>query len=256
MMGKEIAAGFAFLSTVISAWAISGTGVWKCMDAWRRRAISGLFGYLALLELIIFIQYYVIDQCDSLLNNLLTQFAWYHLCFQPVFTNWAFSAVDYSGCPNRKTMWSYIVKLSIVGGMLVAIRMIVPAWFPIISDTLGDEFMAKCTEKAEGFCGTQTCATTGEHLIRWTFQLNKHSYTFPNMNFHLFLMFVLPLANGTFFGPILMLLTGPVAVYFLTDVSQGERAAIWSLFSVLGAIVSFGVEYLVSSRAAKTRKQA
>ena len=51
-------------------------------------------GYFALMEVIQFLQYSVIDKCDDPWNKFLTNLGYLHICFQPLFWNiWLFAFV-------------------------------------------------------------------------------------------------------------------------------------------------------------------
>ena len=49
-------------------------------------------GYFALMEILQFFQYKVINQCNNDYNKFLTNLGYIHICFQPVFVNlWLFA---------------------------------------------------------------------------------------------------------------------------------------------------------------------
>ena len=51
-------------------------------------------GYFALMEILQFFQYKVINECDNYYNKLLTNIGYIHICFQPLFFNiWLFAFV-------------------------------------------------------------------------------------------------------------------------------------------------------------------
>ena len=48
--------------------------------------------YFALMEILQYFQYKVIDQCNNKWNKFLTQIGYLHICFQPLFFNiWLFA---------------------------------------------------------------------------------------------------------------------------------------------------------------------
>lgn len=243
---KEFTLGFTLFSVCVGTYIILGKGMWNSMESWRRVRIAACFYFFAFMEGIQFIDYLVIDNCGSIVNIIWTQLGYYHICFQPLFSNIAFSALDPKNLNRqRETNWHYIFYLCLVTGTLMALRMIIPG----ITDTR-NQFMKVCTEHIEGFCGPKTCSMTGNYHIKWSFKLLKPSYIFPSIASHFMNMFVTPILMGQAIGSVVLFLSGPfIAAFF--NASSGEKASIWCFFSIAEVCVTATTQYIVCKRGAK-----
>ena len=233
---KELTLVFSILGVFIGGWIISGKGIWN-IPKWRRVRVSSCMFWFSFMEFLQFIQYLVIDDCENMVNILWTALGWIHICFQPVFSNLALSALDKRNM-NRERMetWSYVINFSIVTGVLMALRMIIPAVyekqpFPI------------CDSKIEGVCGPRTCSTTGIYHIQWEFLMLRPMYPFPNVAAHFLNMFVAPILMGQPFASILLFLTGPF-IAALFPAKAGEKSSIWCFFSIAESTITILSQYL------------
>lgn len=243
---KEFTLGFTLLSIAVGTYIVLGKGMWAKMDSWRRIRISACFYFFAFMEGIQFIEYLVIDQCGSIINIAWTQLGYYHICFQPLFSNIAFSALDPKNVNKaRETNWHYIFYLCTITGVLMALRMIIPG----ITDTR-NQFMKICTEHIEGFCGQKTCSMTGNYHLKWTFKLLKPSYIFPSIASHFMNMFVTPVLMGQAIGSVVLFLSGPAIAAFF-NATSGEQASIWCFFSIAEVCVTTTTQYLVCKHGLK-----
>ena len=247
---KEFTLGFTLLSVFIGVYIILGRGIWSDMEQWRRSRLSWCFFYFAVMEGLQFFQYLVIDRCTDLINIIWTQLGWYHICFQPLFSNFAFSALDPKNAKgDREATYRYIFWLCTITGVLMSARMLIPT----ITDAR-NQFLIMCTEKMEGVCGPQTCSQTGLYHIRWTFKMLRPTYIFPGLALHFMNMFVTPVLLGHYLGSIVLFCSGPlIAVFF--DVSDGEQASIWCFFSIMETILTVVAQYYAVYKAAKKSKK-
>jgi hypothetical protein len=166
-------------------------------------------GYFALMEILQFLQYKVINECDNFYNKLLTNIGYIHICFQPLFFNlWLF---EFTNKPNFT-----LIYMSFFAGLLLASRL-----FFVEDGEL-------CDVKHEPLCGKVTCAFSGTHHIAWNLRLRsagKYWFT-PSIGLHFF-MWVIPAISIFQIKPFMaMLLTGPYLGYFLTN-NIHEQPAIW-----------------------------
>lgn len=246
---KEFTFIYTLISVAIGAYIFIGKGIWGSMEKWRRVRISACFFFFAFMEGIQFIDYLVINQCGNLTNIIWTQLGYYHICFQPLFSNLAFSALDSKNLnKQRETNWQYIFYLCIITGALMALRMFIPS----ITDSR-NQFMKICTEHIEGFCGPKTCSMTGNYHIKWSFKLLKPSYVFPSIASHFLNMFITPILMGQTLGSVVLFLSGPF-IAALFDASSGEKASIWCFFSICEVCITSATQYIVCKKGAKDLK--
>ncbi|OHT14851.1 hypothetical protein TRFO_14816 [Tritrichomonas foetus] len=245
---KELTLAFTILSVCVGTFIILGKGPWKVMEQWRRARVSYCFYFFALMEGLQFVQYLVIDNCENIVNIAWTQLGYYHICFQPLFSNFAFSALDSRNTnKQRDQTWTFIFWFCTVSGVMMSLRMIIPT----LTDTR-NQFLRNCTEKIEGFCGPKTCSQYGQFHLKWTFQLLKPSYVMPSISIHFFNMFVTPILMGQAFGSVVLFLSGPfIAAFF--DATAGEKASIWCFFSIMETCVTCLSQYIACRRLIKAK---
>ena len=193
-----------------SSLVIGLTGILSSLYFYKKNIYAAIgIGYFALMEIIQFFQYKVINQCNNKYNLFLTKLGYIHICFQPLFFNlWLFAF-------TKKPNFTFIY-MSFFAGLLLASRL-----FFVNDNEL-------CDSENEPLCGKKTCAVSGEKHIAWTIRLRapgKNWFT-PSIGLHFF-MWVIPVLTIVQLKPVLaMLLTGPYLGYFLTD-NIHEAPAIW-----------------------------
>jgi hypothetical protein len=166
-------------------------------------------GYFAIMEILQYFQYKVIDQCENKYNKLLTNIGYLHICFQSLFFNiWLFAFIKK---PNVIFLY-----MSFFAGLLLASRL-----FFVTDDEL-------CDTNNEPLCGKQTCSISGEKHIAWNVRLRapgKYWFT-PSIGLSFF-MWTIPVLMTLELKPIIaMLLTLPYIASLLTN-NIHERPAIW-----------------------------
>lgn len=240
---KEMTLVFTIASVLIGGWVLTGTTIWKNTASWRLKRISICFFYFAIMEGLQYVNYLVIDDCANATNIFSTALGWIHICFQPLFSNFAMSAIDSRNLnQERDYTWKFIFKLTFTIGILMSLRYFI---LLIGGDGIIDgEFLRQCVGEQEGVCGPQTCSTTGIYHIKWTFKMLKPTYAFPNVAGHFIGMFVCPLLMGNIFQAIVLFCTGPlIAVSF--RVSDGEKSSIWCFFSIAETAITIGSQLLI-----------
>lgn len=175
-------------------------------------------GYFALMEILQYFQYKVINQCKNKYNKFLTNLGYLHICFQPLFFNiWLFA---FTAKPDFKFLY-----MSFLAGLLLLSRL-----FFVKNDEL-------CDGKNEPLCGTRTCAFSGTRHIAWNVRLRapgKYWFT-PSIGLHFF-MWVVPILTLFQLKPMLaLLLTGPYLGFLLTS-NIHEQPAIWC-YTVIGQMI-------------------
>ena len=73
--------------------AIGITGILSSFYFYKKNIYASIgIGYFALMEILQFFQYKVINQCNNDYNKFLTNIGYIHICFQPLFFNiWLFA---------------------------------------------------------------------------------------------------------------------------------------------------------------------
>jgi hypothetical protein len=199
--------------------AIGITGILSSLYFFNKNKYASIgIGYFALMEILQFFQYKVINQCKNSYNKFLTNLGYIHICFQPLFINiWLFAFTT-----NPNFIFLY---MSFFAGLLLSSRL-----FFVRNDEL-------CDYNNEPLCGKQTCTFSGEKHLAWNIRLRaagKYWFT-PSIGLHFF-MWVIPALTIFQLKPILaLLLTGPYLGYLLTN-NIHEQPAIWC-YTVIGQML-------------------
>jgi len=180
--------------------------------------------YFALMEILQFFQYRVIDQCSNDYNKFLTIIGYIHICFQPLFINiWLF---EFTKNPNFLFLY-----MSFFAGLLLLSRIV------FVKDA------DLCSEN-EPLCGKRTCSFSGKRHIAWNIRMRspaKYWFT-PSMGLHCF-MWIMPALLSFQFKPILaMLISMPYIPYILNGgiwSNIHEHASIWCYTEIAQLIVTF-----------------
>ena len=199
--------------------AIGITGILSSLYFYNKNIYASIgIGYFALMEIIQFFQYKVINQCNNKYNTFLTNLGYIHICFQPLFFNiWLFAF-------TKKPTFIFLY-MSFFAGLLLASRLFVAK----------DEDL--CDNKNEPLCGIKTCAVSGTRHIAWNIRLRaagKYWFT-PSLGLHFF-MWAIPTLTIFQLKPMLaLLLTGPYLGALLTN-NINEQPAIWC-YTVIGQML-------------------
>lgn len=179
-------------------------------------------GYFALMELLQAVTYLYINQCDLLINKILTTLGYVHIMFQPFFVNMV--AMYFIPEYIKNSIANYVYIICGIGVMLFIIKL-----YPFTGTTL-------CHFGEEPFCGSIACSLRGEWHIAWQLPLNNllsdiyvfkglHSYTY------LFVSFIMPIFYGSWRLVLVTFFLGPFIAFFSTH-NMNEFPAIWCLFSI------------------------
>lgn len=199
--------------------AIGVTGLLSSMYFYMTNIYASVgIGYFALMEVLQFFQYKVINQCKNKYNKFLTTLGYIHICFQPLFFNiWLFA---FTKNPDFKQLY-----MAFFAGLLLLSRL-----FFVKDNEL-------CDTKNEPLCGKRTCSFSGTRHIAWNLRLRapgKYWFT-PSMGLHFF-MWVIPALTLLQMKPFLaLLLTGPYLGILLTS-NIHEQPAIWC-YTVIGQML-------------------
>lgn len=202
--------------------AVGITGLLASLYFYKKNIYASIgIGYLALMEIIQFFQYKVINQCNNEHNKFLTNLGYIHICFQPLFFNlWLFA---FTKKPNF-----IFIYMSFFAGLLLASRL-----FSVDDDEL-------CDTNNEPLCGKRTCAVSGTLHIAWDVRLRaagKYWIT-PSIGLHFF-MWAIPVLTIFQMKPILAtILTGPYAGFLLTS-NKNEQPVIWCYTAIAQMIITY-----------------
>ena len=202
--------------------AIGTIGILSSVYFYNKNIYASIgIGYFALMEIIQFFQYRVLNQCNNNYNKFLTILGYIHICFQPLFVNiWLFA---FTIKPNFIFLY-----MSFFAGLLLASRL-----FFVKDNEL-------CDSNNEPLCGKQTCAISGEKHIAWNIRLRapgKYWFT-PSIGLHFF-MWVIPALTILQMKPIMaVLLTGPYLGFLLSN-NIHEQPAIWCYTSIFQMIITY-----------------
>jgi hypothetical protein len=203
--------------------AIGTTGLLASLYFYKKKHIYASIGigYFALMEILQFFQYKVIDQCNNQYNKFLTIIGYLHICFQPLFINiWLFA---FTANPNFIFLY-----MAFFAGLLLASRI-----FFVKDNEL-------CDGKNEPLCGKNTCTFSGERHLAWNLRLRAPGtgWVTPSIGLHFF-MWVTPVLVMFQIKPLLaMLLTGPYLGLLLTN-NIHEQPAIWCYTGIAQMIITF-----------------
>lgn len=177
--------------------------------------------YFALMEILQYFQYKVIDQCNNKWNKILTEIGYLHICFQPFFFNiWLFA---FTKKPNF-----FILKLCFFAALLLASRLFFVKYNEL------------CDGKNEPLCGKKTCAFSGEKHVAWNLRLRapgKNWFT-PSIGLHAF-MWIAPALTLLELKPLLaLILTGPYLGVILTN-NIHEQPSIWCYTAIAQMFITY-----------------
>lgn len=198
------------------------TGIASSFYFYKKNIYASVgIGYFALMEILQFFQYKVINQCNNKYNVFLTTLGYIHICFQPLFFNiWLFA---FTKKPNFTFLY-----MAFIAGLLLASRL----WH------VKDEEL--CDTNHEPLCGKQTCSFSGTRHIAWNVRLRAPGIGWftPSIGLHFF-MWVVPALTMFQLKPIeAMILTGPYLGFILTN-NIHEQPAIWCYTSIAQMLVTY-----------------
>lgn len=182
----------------------------------------GIF-YFGIMEILQFLQYQVIDKCESKMNKFLTTLGYIHICFQPLFINiWLMGFID---DPENYYVFLY---MSVCAGILLLSRII---W-------VKDHEI--CNTNIEPLCGPKTCSLSGQRHIVWNFRLRApgKDWVTPSIGL-IFFMWVIPTLVMFKKKPIMaLILTSPYLGLLFTD-NIHESASVWCFTAIFQFIIAY-----------------
>jgi len=183
------------------------------------------FFYFSLMQLIHYLGYKVIDQCQNKWNKALSYVNYIHICFQPfVYLLGLYGLFQRFNIITVKQLsqFSLIIKFSVLAGVLSLLRLIGNKNHPLSKNN------DNCI-----FCG-DACSFSGKKHIVFTLPLRKEPvYITPTVYNH-FLFFFIPLLlfnNTTRLISLFMYITANIPLYYY-GIKPSENATIWCYHSI------------------------
>lgn len=190
--------------------------------------------YFTIMQLIHYIAYIVVDNCDHPLNKTMAYLNYVHIAFQPFIYLLGFYGLfkKYNIInPTQLINLKDIIKLSLIPCILFLLRL-----FPLKINGLVNH---KLETNNCVWCG-KTCSYSGKKHINFSLPLRiKPFYFTPGQFFH-FLFFFGPLMfynNKTRLLNIFILITSFIPSFSL-NLSPSESATTWCGISIVQLIVS------------------
>jgi hypothetical protein len=230
-----------------SSFAFAGLGLfgWAgCQFFFKNPYLANGLLFFFTMEFLQGVQYWYIDDCDSLINKALTLVGIVHILFQPYFTHYMSRELS-SKSPATMHKYNLVSKLSLTVGLLLGLRMLMyqTATYP----------PTEANPTTEWLRGNQVCTFSGNFHLAWSVPMADASYLSPGVFLHTFMMFapfVLIEPHRLLLPGLILFLTGPFMATFITD-SMYEQASIWCFFSCAQIIVC-GAGHLIQGYNLKT----
>jgi len=182
--------------------------------------------YFTAMEFLQFFQFFWVNDCNNVMNKVLTVMGVLHICFQPYFTHMSVGA--FVSHPDKKAKVEIVKQLCLIGGIWLFLRV------PLA--TSADLNISPACPSTEWLRANDLCTYIGNYHLAWRAPMRRPSYFIPGPFIHFFLMFVpLPLL-GLWKQGLFLLLTGPVLAAIITP-NLHEQAAIWCFFSIMQVVL-------------------
>mmetsp|Transcript_20185 Transcript_20185/g.34485 ORF Transcript_20185/g.34485 Transcript_20185/m.34485 type:complete len:307 (+) Transcript_20185:52-972(+) len=198
---------------------------------------TGVF-YFFLMEFLQGLQYFVIDDCDSTANQILTFLGFVHIAYQPYFTHVINSSLTKN--PQFKNQYKIILRLCLVGGTMLLGRYFLYLYYdqghPITSDFTDWSKAAPpagSCRTTEWLRGEKLCTFSGKYHLAWSVPMAPATYWIPAASIHSFLMFApfFVMKRNMVIQGIFLWLAGPFLASYITP-NLMEQASIWCFFSI------------------------
>ena len=184
----------------------------------KNNALFAGISYFVAMEILQYVQFFWIDDCDSQMNQFFTWVGYLHICFQPYFTHLLNSAMVRN--PSKLAKADVIKKLSLLGGVVLMARYF--TYNPAVDMDI---------KSLEWLSGDKLCTYKGNHHLAWSIPLRTPTYFVPSTYLHFWLMFAPFFVLGDIVPGAILMLTGPILAAFITPNLQ-EQASIWCFFSI------------------------
>ncbi|MDJ0971825.1 MAG: DUF5765 domain-containing protein [Kiloniellales bacterium] len=187
------------------------------------RAIWVTLGYFTVMEALQAAGYAVVDRCGAPSNQAITLLSYLHITFQPFFIN-AFAMELVPGPVKAR------LRLGVYLCCAASATVMLAQLYPF-------DWAGSCLPGVP-LCGAELCLVSGEWHIAWSIPYNGLLVPLEDpLGFHtgfptyLLVVFLLPLAYGSWRFVVFHALAGPILANGLTS-NLNEMPAVWCLFSI------------------------
>jgi len=222
-----------------SSFGFAGLGLFLAFYVWKNTSNTklaiGVFWFF-LMEFLQGLQYFWIDDCDSIWNQALTLAGFIHICYQPYFTH----IINSSLTRNAKLLIQYdiILKFCLLGGTMLFLRYVFAGYSTMIissdyTDWAGLTPAVGATRTTEWLRGEALCTYKGKFHLAWSVPMLDPSYLTPSAAIHSFLMFgpFFILKKSMIIQGVFLWCLGPMLASYITS-NLMEQASIWCFFSI------------------------
>ena len=200
--------------------------------------------YFTLMQIIHYIGYTVIDDCNNKTNQLMSILNFYHICFQgPVWLiGWLgvfekFNVVK----PLHLKFMPILISMALITSILMALRRF--EWIPTVTDE--NKILKKNSKINDNITGAlqgKLCSKSGKHHIKFRLPLtNEPAYYTPNLFTH-FLFFFIPLLlfnNTTRIISIITWVSGIIIPTVYLNIGTSEAATVWCFLSIIQLLIMY-----------------
>merc|ERR1712137_116785 len=185
------------------------------------RLTAGMFFFFTM-EFLQGVQYWWIDECDSVVNKVLTMLGLLHIVWQPFFSHFICSALAVTQVEKAK--YKVILSLCAIGAIWFLMRAVMAPWAMY--------HPSEQCPSTEWLRGNEWCTFSGQYHLSWSVPMYDQTYFSPGASVHFFLMFApfMVIDRKMFVLGGFLLLSGPVLASYITP-SLHEQASIWCFYS-------------------------
>tara|TARA_Y100000389_G_scaffold118121_1_gene115266 strand:- start:138 stop:875 length:738 start_codon:yes stop_codon:yes gene_type:complete len=204
--------------------------------------------YFTLMQIIHYIAYLVIDDCNNKTNQLMSILNYHHICFQaPIWLiGWLGIFEKYKVIkPLHLKFMPILIGMALITSILMALRRLN---FPIIITNENKEITrkSKLNEDMNGALQGKLCSRSGKKHVQFRLPLRTEpEYYSPNLYGH-FIFFFIPLLFFNNTTRLLSIFTWTFGLFipsFYYNLESSEVATVWCFLSIVQLIIMYG--YLI-----------
>jgi len=205
--------------------------------------------YFTLMQIIHYIAYLVIDDCNNKTNQLMSILNYYHICFQaPVWLmGWVGIFEKYNIVkPIYLKFMPILIGMALITSFLMALRRFN---FPlVVRENKEITRKSQLNEDINGALQGKLCSRSGKKHVQFRLPLRTEpEYYSPNLYGH-FVFFFIPLLffnNKTRLFSLFTWLSGVMIPAYYFWIESTEVATVWCFLSIIQLIIMYG--YLIFS---------
>ena len=208
--------------------------------------------YFTLMQIIHYIAYLVIDDCNNKTNQLMSILNYYHICFQgPAWLiGWLGIFEKYSIIkPLYLKFMPLLIGMALITSILMALRRL--NFIPLGAQTNENKEITRkhmVNEDINGSLQGKLCSRSGKEHIQFRVPLRTEpSYYTPNLYGHFFFFFIpfLFFNNTTRLLSLFTWVFGILIPTLYYNLESSEVATVWCFISIVQILMMYG--YLIFS---------